>query len=117
MCIYNIIYVRLWTNLYSGALARVSVRVVSYYTCIFFFLFGFRISHDWNTQVGLRSRRVGRAYKTRGEHRPLTSADHRVTARESELDFISFHTTHNNIIILLLWYFFARVIQSSFTSI
>lgn len=67
------------------ALARVRVRVVSYY---YFFHFGFQISHDWNTQVGLRSRRVGRAYITRGEHRPLTSADHHVTARESELDFI-----------------------------
>lgn len=53
----------------------------------FFFLFGFRISHDWNTQVGLRSRWVGRTYKTRGELRPLTSADHCVIARESELDY------------------------------
>jgi len=79
--------VNAYTSECVRALARVSVRVVSYYY-YFFFHFGFQISHDWNTQVGLRSRRVGRAYKTRGEHQPLTSADHRVTARESELDFI-----------------------------
>jgi hypothetical protein len=73
---------------------RVPVCVACTHVCVrAFFSFSFRISNLTRLEYlsGAEVAALGRtcAYKTRGEHRPLTSTDLHVIARESELDFIT----------------------------